>query len=210
MGKMLTQEQYEQRVYEAVGDKYKVVGTYQGQRSPITLFCNRHKTEFSIIAENLMRGPNDIRAICPLCKKDEQKERYKDFNTDVTCAYCGKIFQMRKSRLDNSKSGLYFCCREHKDLAQSLESGPKFNMMRPDFYGKTNNYRDKAFREYPHECAICGWNEDEDILQVHHIDSNRNNSKLENLIILCPICHWKITLGKYKLIGRNKLEKIYE
>ena len=39
-----------------------------------------------------MRGPNDIRAICPLCKKGEQKERFKDFNTDVTCAYCGKIF----------------------------------------------------------------------------------------------------------------------
>lgn len=96
MGKMLTQEQFEQRIYESVEDKYTVIGTYQGQRNPVTLFCNRHKIEFSIIAGNLMRGSNDIRAICPSCKKDEQKERFKDFNADVTCAYCGKIFQMKK------------------------------------------------------------------------------------------------------------------
>lgn len=32
MGKMLTQEQFEQRIYEAVEDKYTVIGTYQGKK----------------------------------------------------------------------------------------------------------------------------------------------------------------------------------
>ena len=81
--------------------------------------------------------------------------------------------------------------------------------MRPDHYGGIDSgsgYRIVAFRTYPHKCAICGWDEDEDILQVHHIDENRKNAKPENLIILCPTCHWKLTIGKYQLIGRKKIE----
>ena len=133
--------------------------------------------------------------------------------TLIKCAYCGKEFERLTSRLVNSKSGLYFCCREHKDLAQKLESGEQFEAIRPEHFGSyvdgaTSNsaYRRSAFYVYPHKCAICGWDEDEDILQVHHIDENRKNGKIENLIILCPTCHWKLTTGKYQLIGREKIE----
>lgn len=79
--------------------------------------------------------------------------------------------------------------------------------MRPEHYGNDGitNYRVKAFQNYPHKCSICGWDEDEDILQVHHIDENRKNGSLDNLIILCPNCHWKITTHKYKLIDREKI-----
>lgn len=55
-------------------------------------------------------------------------------------------------------------------------------------------YRRNAFEAYPHECAICGYNEEERILEVHHIDENRGNNKIDNLVILCPNCHKKITL----------------
>lgn len=71
----------------------------------------------------------------------------------------------------------------------------------PNYTG--NNYRKKAFDNYEHKCAVCGWNEDEDILEVHHIDENREHNDLENLKILCPICHRKITSGKYQLIDNN-------
>lgn len=46
---------------------------------------------------------------------------------------------------------------------------------------------------------ICGWDEDTRILEVHHINSDRSNNDLSNLMILCPICHTKITLGYYKI-----------
>ena len=80
--------------------------------------------------------------------------------------------------------------------------------MRPEHYGvneSSSSYRKLAFRNYSHKCAICGWDEDEDILQVHHIDENRLNANLNNLIILCPTCHQKLTIGKYKLVGREKI-----
>ena len=81
--------------------------------------------------------------------------------------------------------------------------------MRPDHYGKTEskNYREKSFRFYEHKCAICEWNEDKDVLEVHHIDENRNNNDISNLIILCPICHRKLTTGKYVLVDRKYIQK---
>ena len=82
--------------------------------------------------------------------------------------------------------------------------------MRPTHYGKVNgttNYRERALRVYPHKCAVCNWDEDIDILQVHHIDENRQNGNIDNLIILCPTCHWKITTGKYYLANRTQIVK---
>ena len=94
-----------------------------------------------------------------------------------------------------------------EDLAQKLESGEKFKSLRPHYKNGKYVYRERAFNEYPHKCAVCGWNEDEDILEVHHIDSNTSNNSLDNLIILCPTCHRKITLGKYELVDRCKIIK---
>ena len=122
------------------------------------------------------------------------------------CAYCGKEFYISKSRLNKSKSGLHFCCREHKDLAQRIDSGNRFNSMRPAHYGTSSEYRTLAFRSYPHKCKVCGWNEDERILEVHHIDGNRENNNIDNLCILCPTCHRKITLNYYTLIEDKLIE----
>ena len=78
--------------------------------------------------------------------------------------------------------------------------------MRPLHYGISGgDYRFKAFQAYEHKCAICGWDEDERILEVHHIDSNREHNELDNLIILCPTCHRKITLHYYDLFDRSIL-----
>lgn len=43
-------------------------------------------------------------------------------------------------------------------------------------------------------CPIC---EDEDVdhFQFHHIDENRENDEFDNLLMLCAICHSKITKG---------------
>ena len=33
--------------------------------------------------------------------------------------------------------------------------------------------------------------------EIHHIDENRQNNELSNLMILCPLCHKKLTTHKY-------------
>lgn len=43
-------------------------------------------------------------------------------------------------------------------------------------------------------CPICE-NENIDHFQIHHIDENPENDDFDNLLMLCPICHSKITKG---------------
>lgn len=38
-------------------------------------------------------------------------------------------------------------------------------------------------------------NEEVDHFQIHHIDENPENDEFDNLLMLCPICHSKITKG---------------
>jgi len=53
---------------------------------------------------------------------------------------------------------------------------------------KHPNYRKIAFTAYPPTCAHCGFGVPE-VLEVAHIDNNRSNNNIGNLVILCPNCH---------------------
>jgi hypothetical protein len=133
------------------------------------------------------------------CSSKSQRNRVK-----LKCATCGKKFEKKASWLRKSKSGLFFCDKECKRKAQLLSSG--ITAIHPEHYGKSKlNYRKLAFENYKHKCAVCGWDEDERILQVHHIDGDRKNNNLRNLIILCPTCHCKLTMKVYELTKKNKI-----
>lgn len=59
-------------------------------------------------------------------------------------------------------------------------------------YTTTNAIRTQYLRTHPYKCEICGisdWLGADLILQLHHIDGNRENNKEENLALLCPNCH---------------------
>ena len=210
MGRKLTQKEFEEKVFQCVGDRFSVISEYKGKIYPVTLRCNIHNIDFSATADCFMRGPSNLRCNCPICSQLAKIEKQENHYCEVTCAYCGKNFSKLISKM-NSKSGLYFCCRQHKDMAQRLDSDNKFKIIRPKHYGTLENgtessYRTRAFKVYPHQCAVCGWNEDEDLLEVHHIDEDRNNNHISNLKILCPLCHRKITSHKYYL-NENQILK---
>lgn len=107
---------------------------------------------------------------------------------NVECSYCKKMFYKNKSKKENSKKNLHFCCREHKDLAQRIE----FNLkeLQPSHYGTGNSYyREIAFRSKEQKCERCGYSKHPEILEVHHKDRNRENNIIENLEVVCPNCH---------------------
>lgn len=56
-------------------------------------------------------------------------------------------------------------------------------------YSRAYQDRKRGLAEYGATCQECGWNTYPDVLQVHHIDKNRNNHDLTNLAVLCPTCH---------------------
>jgi predicted HNH restriction endonuclease len=50
------------------------------------------------------------------------------------------------------------------------------------------NYRKLAFETYDPMCAHCGFGIPA-VLEVAHIDRDRTNNMVNNLVILCPNCH---------------------
>jgi hypothetical protein len=103
---------------------------------------------------------------------------------EVTCAHCGILFKKPKSKLPGSKSGLFFCCREHKDIAQSY-----IKEIMPDHYGTgSSDYRSIAFKAHGEYCAECGCSIFA-VLEVHHKDKDRSNNDPSNLEVLCANCH---------------------
>jgi len=107
------------------------------------------------------------------------------------CAFCNKPFYRQISSFVNSRSGLRFCCREHKDLAQRIGG---IEAIQPDHYGigQHADYRKLALASLPQACNRCGYDK---YVIVHHKDRNRKNNCIENLEVICPNCHalehWK-------------------
>jgi len=52
-----------------------------------------------------------------------------------------------------------------------------------------DDYRSKALEEYGERCKIC---ESVRNVRVHHIDGNRENNALGNLLVVCSQCHAEI------------------
>lgn len=47
-------------------------------------------------------------------------------------------------------------------------------------------YRDICFKSKKHECVYCG---EKELVDVHHLDEDKTNNVIENLIPLCPTHH---------------------
>jgi hypothetical protein len=104
--------------------------------------------------------------------------------TKLVCAHCKKEFSRPLSKIFSSKSGLYFCCREHKDIAQTYME----ELSLAHYKDRNSDYRTKAINNYGAICNRCGFNNLK-ALQVHHKDRNRENNSLDNLEVLCANCH---------------------
>ena len=51
-------------------------------------------------------------------------------------------------------------------------------------------------------CGISSWNDKPLSIELHHIDGNRTNHKLENLMFLCPNCHSQTDTFRAKNINK--------
>lgn len=143
---------------------------------------------------------------CVVCNLEytKQKRQLNDYGTCslqctsvakgnsilTNCAHCNKQIFKKKSDVEISKSGKFFCSRDCKDTAQSY-----MKEIQPAHYGSgTSSYRERAFRHYKNVCNNCGYS-NKDALEVHHKDKNRDNNSIENLEILCANCHTLIHKG---------------
>jgi len=57
-----------------------------------------------------------------------------------------------------------------------------------------NKVRAELQKEISSICPFCD-NEDVGHFEIHHVDENPSNNDLKNLLLLCPLCHSKVTKG---------------
>lgn len=200
MGKNLTTEEVAKRIEDTYEQNVKLVGQYINKREPITLHCYDCDYEWSTQAQNVLYHPNTVKYHqCPSCGGNSVKRDMYE------CANCGKEIYRRPSEVAKNISGKFYCSRECGNIAKN-----QFREESGEWLNSHSSYRKRAFQAYPHKCLVCGWNEDERILEVHHIDENREHNEIENLCILCPTCHRKITLGYYYLENSKLLPVLDE
>jgi 5-methylcytosine-specific restriction endonuclease McrA len=52
----------------------------------------------------------------------------------------------------------------------------------------TNDEKEMVFGKFNNECAVCGKTEG---LHIHHKDEDSSNNQVNNLVVLCGVCHKK-------------------
>lgn len=113
----------------------------------------------------------------------------------VSCGICGIKIDKKYSCLKKSKSGKFFCSKSCQTVWRNKMFSGEAHVL---WKGGESTYRDKIWRGRGEKmCKRCGLN-DKRVLAVHHIDRNRKNSSMDNLVLLCHNCH--------VLIHKNKTE----
>ena len=95
-----------------------------------------------------------------------------------TCLCCGKEFSAIKRSVKEQVTCSRACSNTY------FRSGPNNG----NYTDGINSYRNKALNYYGRICARCGFSVLE-ALEVHHIDRNRANNDITNLMVLCANCH---------------------
>ena len=89
-----------------------------------------------------------------------------------------------------------FCCKEcslanRGDLTERRRQDRRANHIRRGVAtGRT--LRRFVFDNKPKKCEVCGYDEYDFCIEVHHIDEDPLNNLLSNLAVLCVICHRKL------------------
>jgi hypothetical protein len=107
----------------------------------------------------------------------------------VLCYVCKIPIYKKLKDLGSSKSGKYFCghvcCNIWTGKKQRAENHPNW------VNGKASYKNILKRSDFLKECILCGKN-DIRVLCVHHLDKNRKNNTIQNLVWLCQNCHFLV------------------
>lgn len=103
------------------------------------------------------------------------------------CFVCKKAVYKSPKDLKRSKSQRFFCSKSCQAVwRNNLYHGSKHPNWKE---GKYVGYRNIILKTKKSQiCELCGCT-DERVLCVHHVDQNRKNNQVTNLVWLCYNCH---------------------
>lgn len=108
---------------------------------------------------------------------------------NFSCFKCEKLVYRSEARIQHSKSGKYFCSKTcQTKWRNEYFSGDKH---RNWVWGESTYRKLMINKSELLVCKRCSRN-DMRVLAVHHIDRNRQNNDISNLMWLCRNCHFLI------------------
>jgi len=127
--------------------------------------------------------------------KKELKELYLNEKLSIS-----KISQLKKvspnvidrrlRKYDIKKRSYHEQKKVDSELGRTKESH-KIQMVEDGVRGNRRNYLEIAKKNYPWECKLCKKKKTNNSfdLVVHHINGNKKDNRVENLMVLCQGCH---------------------
>ena len=121
------------------------------------------------IVNSLRENNNDLKeAFHELIKLGEEREKEAKIKGEINRL---KHTEERRMIREEAEKRLYGKVEENKRAAISEKD------------------KEIIFSKFNNECAICSRKEG---LHIHHKDHNPSNNRMDNLIVLCGVCHKKI------------------
>ena len=107
-----------------------------------------------------------------------------------SCFTCGRHIYKSPQGIKRSKSGNYFCSKKCQTVWRNKvvfigENHPNWK------HGESAYRRILSATNNEKVCTLCRIS-DERVIIVHHIDKNRNNNNITNLVWLCNNCHYLV------------------
>lgn len=135
---------------------------------------------------------------CPGCGKEEEHHG-KGY-----CYNCYKKFGWKRKKINCKR-----CGREIPNHAKGLCAGCYnfvFHLDKNKAWNQRNNFGldYKKYKGLTKKCIICGFDK---IVELHHLDENRQNNSEKNLVALCPNHHKMIHNFGFRKEIRNLLKQ---
>ncbi len=164
-------------------------------------YCENCK---KVIQKNNKTQMGKLKGVCVYCGKEKTIYSVKK----QVCSPCHKkYFWVRKKRIcEGCKKNTYLhskkLCKKCYDLKIPKSKKEEMNKKRN---AKRFNLNIKYYKKLTKKCVLCGFNL---FTHLHHIDFNKKNNSVNNLICLCPNHHALAHYKKYKKEIFKKLLKL--
>lgn len=147
-------------------------------------YCsNKCKTDYAVKNGILKKR---IKVSCVNCGKEH--ERIPAHVKDGRKCFCSKVCQNKyhSERLKGENNPRF----KHGDWVGKVKDYSNFKK----YKGFTKKIRNSVIERDGNICKVCGKTKEEHgfNMHVHHIDYNKENNQLSNLICVCRQCHGKI------------------
>lgn len=146
------------------------------------------------MVEQYKRNSNTFCTICkkPIYRRPIEMERNKgrvfcnmscygiSSRKEIPCLMCGKLILAGFNKKTCGRS----CANKHREGIQYKINRPKDKVV------SERSLKIRLLNARGTVCERCNYSKPE-ILQVHHKDRNRNNNSMDNLLLICPNCHYE-------------------